>query len=150
MSPSSEAWQNEGAGAALLTDLADRGIVVSVVAGRLHLVPGDALTVADRALLQQQRAAVLVAVLCRDRRTRDRLEGLRTGRLPLWPGAVDLARCYVCGGALPGHRPLGRCGPCAVASRLFVGAPVPLDVLDLYDDETAGPRRAGLFQEAVA
>jgi hypothetical protein len=112
LSPSSDAWANAAA-VDLLTDLADRAIEVSIVSGRLHLVPGDALTGEDAAAIRQHRADLTILVLACDDRTLDRLAALQAGTLV--PGVPVRGRCHTCGEVHEDGRRIGSCGWCRLA-----------------------------------
>lgn len=122
---------------ALLTDLSDRGIRLLPRRGMLAATNADRLTDEDRASIRLHKPALMVLALTVDDRTLDRLLELQAGRLR--PGHVQRAGCcHMCGDALPRRRRIGRCGWCALASRLHAGAPIGEDVIGLFDPAIAG------------
>lgn len=137
MSSTSDAWLNLEA-RRLLSDLADRGIVVTVRAGTLDVRPASHLRPDEPARLRQHKPDLLVLVLACTDAVLDRLLEMRAGRLgraiTTTPG-----RCHVCADHLPADREHGRCGPCALAARLYAGAPLTTDVLRLYPADVRGP-----------
>lgn len=145
MLSASDARQNVDA-RLLLSDLVDRGIRVTVRAGRLDVRPASLLTPGDVTAIKGNRSDLLILTLACSDDVLDRLLDMRAGRLGravvLLPG-----RCHVCGAALPDDRPHGRCGPCALAARLYAGAPLTTDVLGLYPADVRGhqlvPQPAG-------
>lgn len=122
---------------ALLLDLDARGVRLLVRRGNLATTTPERLTEADRAVLRQHKRDLLVLVLICDDRTLDRLLALRAGTLGRQRAATG---CHQCGGAMPSDRPRGRCGFCALATRLYAGGPVPPDVITLFDVSLRGPR----------
>ncbi len=122
---------------ALLTDLADRGISLLPRRGMLAATNSDRLTDQDRAAIRLHKPALMVLALTVDDRTLARLLEVRAGRLR--PGRVQRPGCcHSCGDALPRRRGLGRCGWCALASRLYAGAPIDEDILGMFDPAIAG------------
>jgi hypothetical protein len=134
MPNTSDAWRNVDA-RGLVLDLADRGITLGVVAGRVRAAPAELLTAADEAALRRLKADVMVIILACDERTIDRLLLLRRGTPVTAQGAGG---CYLCGGEMPPDRSSGRCGWCSVAARLYAGGPVPRDVIDLFPTAIRG------------
>lgn len=139
--PRPDAWANHDA-RALLADLADRGVVVTVAAGRLDVRPASRLTPGDVAQLRRHRLDLLVLVLACDERTLDRLLDLRRAAQRGTPRAVPATQtpgaCYACREPLPAHRARGRCGWCALAGRQYAGAPLTADVLRTFDEALVG------------
>lgn len=151
MSCASDAWANDEA-ATLLVDLAARGIDVSVQAGLLVVRPASALSDADVRLLRIHRDDLkLLALACTDA-VLDRLSRLRAGQHHDVRRA-RLGACYTCGEPLQCEGPaVGRCGPCAVAARIWSAAPVTADALARYAADVRGPAstsRPGLFDQAA-
>ncbi|MGV3516166.1 hypothetical protein [Luteitalea sp.] len=124
-----------------LLDLQGRGIGLAVDRGQLAAAQVDALTSADVSALRRHGAALRVLVLMADARCVDRLLELHRLSGRAWPWASE-GRCYACGGELPDERPAGRCGWCALAARVYAGAPVPPDVIDLFDESIRGAASA--------
>ena len=120
----------------LLLNLDARGIHLQVRRGNLSVAADQAahLTQADVGAIKQHKPDLLVLVLICTDAVLDRLLALQRGEQQV----VRSTGCYLCGHALPAGRDAGRCGPCALAVRLYVGAPVPASVLDLFDTETTG------------
>lgn len=121
----------------LLLELEARGVRLLVRRGNLAAKAHERLNDADRAALVRHKRDLLLLVLLCDERTLDRLAALWRGsgcpQTLLAPGT-----CYSCGELLPEHRTTGRCGFCALAARLYAGAPVPPDALWLFGEELAG------------
>jgi hypothetical protein len=81
---------------------------------------------------------VTVDELIGDPRTRARLTSLRAGVSLTRSDVATADGCYLCGGRLPAHRAIGRCGWCAVAARLHAGCAVPDDITVLFDPALFG------------
>ena len=143
-SPSSDVLANLTARAALL-DLADRGVELSLRAGRVHATNAHLVTTDERAALSVHQASLAVLILIADERTLDRLLLLRAGRLPGSARVSAPDSCHSCAGTLPGAAVASRCGWCALATRLHAGGPIGIDVLELFDRAIVGElgRRSG-------
>lgn len=134
----SDAWQNlEARG--LLLDLADRGVSVTVRAGRLDVRPASLVTPEEVVLLRQHKRDLLVIVLACTDAVLDRLLDMRAGRLLDARPSTAPGICHCCGIALPSDREHGRCGWCALSSRLYAGAPLSPDLLLLFPADVRGP-----------
>lgn len=136
MSPTSDVWGDTVA-RALVADLTRRGVDLQVRRGKLRVEPIDLVAADEVPLIRQHRDAMLVIVLARHYRCLDRLLDLRAGRLGA-AATTTLGHCYVCGDALPGDRETGRCGWCALAVRMHAGAPIPADIITLFDTTISG------------
>lgn len=133
----SDAWENHEA-RALLLDLADRGVRVTVRAGRLDVRPASLVTPDEVALLRQHKRDLLVLVLACTDAVLDRLLEMRAGRL-VQVTTTTAGLCHVCGEHLPDDRQHGRCGWCALAARMYAGAPLLYSLLDLFPVDIRGP-----------
>lgn len=134
----SDAWQNHDA-RGLLLDLADRGVSVTVRAGRLDVRPASLVRPEEVAALRQHKRDLLVLVLACSDQVLDRLLEMRAGRLLNARPSTAPGLCHCCGSALPSDREHGRCGSCALASRLYAGAPLTPDLLLLFPADVRGP-----------
>lgn len=139
--PGTDAWANHDA-RRLLSVLADRGVSVTVKGGRLDVRPASRLLRGEELEIRRHRLDLLLLVLACDERTLDRLLILRRtavrGTPRSRPPNVDRRRCYSCGDMVPPSRRMNRCGWCALAGRLYAGAPLTHDLLELFDEELVG------------
>lgn len=134
----SDAWENLAA-RALLLDLADRGVTVTVRAGRLDVRPASLVTPEEVTLLRSYKRDLLILVLACTDAVLDRLLDMRAGRLLEASPVTAPGLCHCCGTALPSDREHGRCGWCALASRLYASAPLDPDLLHLFPADVRGP-----------
>lgn len=135
MAPHVDVWSDLQA-RGLLLDLESRGVVLSVRDRHLVTDAADRLDDADRAQLRQHKPALLLLVLAASEQVLDRLEALRRGLA--WPFAPQPGCCRSCGDALPVGVAAGACGWCTVAARQHRGAPLPLDLLELFPADAVG------------
>jgi len=138
MWPASDVWQNTVA-RGLVLDLADRGVHLEVRLGRLQVAPMRLVSLGEVALLRGHRDDLIVLVLTCDDRTLNRLIDMRAGRQLGYARPSTAGHCHVCVDPLPDDRPHGRCGWCAIAARLYAGAPVPSDLVSLFPSDIRGP-----------
>jgi hypothetical protein len=131
---------------ALLLDLDERGVRLFVREGRLGVTHVERLTTGELDALRRHKRDLFVLVLICADATLDRLLALRAGTL----GRERRdSGCFLCGEPLPAERPLGRCGWCGLAARVFAGGPVSADVITLFPESIRGtdaplPRGGGL------
>lgn len=137
MRPTSDAWENPVA-RALVADLTDRGVDLQVRAGLLRVDPITLVRPDEVQVIRQHRDAMIVIVLACTDQVLDRLLEMRAGRLAQ-AMTTAAGHCHVCGEHLPDDRQHGRCGWCAVASRLYAGAPLSPDLLSLFPADVRGP-----------
>jgi hypothetical protein len=123
-----------GAAIALLMALHDRGLRVTVAAGRLVITPASRLTQAERAAIVQHRHDLAALVRICDAGVQDRrdmfarqLAEAPTPRFPafLYRQGVPYVEgiCFSCGDRLPDPR-FGRCWRCGLAWRLAARVPI--------------------------
>jgi hypothetical protein len=128
----------------LLVGLEADGFTFAVSGDRLLVRPVERLTPEQRALLQRERAAILVLLRICDTGVQARREAfaaqLQANSTALVPALVfrpDVpyvaGRCFSCGDET-GRPSFGRCARCALAWRLALGVAIPAEFAAAYDD----------------